>query len=136
MEVVRAHTDSSLALATSPIGQLIASTGADKLARIWDANTLQPVGILEGHTGYALSAAFSPDGKRIATTSADHTVKVWNVQSHNEEITFSARKSGHDITGIIWLLDPAKQNPGEKDNWIVTASSDGIPRLFNQLVNH
>jgi WD40 repeat protein len=136
VKTIRAHTDSIYALAISPNGKYIASAGADKLARIWDADTLQSIGTLEGHTDYVLAASFSPNSKRIATTSADHSVKIWDVKSRNEEITFSPRKSTQSITGIHWTLNPTKDKPEENDDWIVTVSADGIPRLFTQLVNH
>jgi len=136
VKTIRAHTDSIYALAISQNGKYIASAGADKLARIWNADTLQSIGNLEGHTDYVLAASFSPNSKRIATSSADHSVKIWDVKSHNEEITFSPRKSTQAITGIHWTLNPTKDKPEENDDWIVTVSADGIPRLFTQLVNH
>ena len=133
---LHAHTDSIFALAASSDGKLLASTGADKLARLWNADTLQPAGNLEGHTGFVLAATFSPNSQRIATTSADRSVKIWNARTLNEDITFSARNASSDVTGILWTLDPAKEKSGDKDDWLVTISGDNIPRLYTTLVNH
>ena len=133
---IRAHTDSIFALTASADGKLLASSSADKLTRLWNADTLQPVGNLEGHTGYVLAATFSPDSQRIATTSADRSVKIWNPKTLNEDITFSARNAKADATGIVWTLDPNKEKPEQTDDWIVTISDDNTPRLYTSLVNH
>src|SRR6185437_5917780 len=47
-------------------GKRIVTASFDKTARVWEAETGQPVGEpLRGHTDRVVSASFSPDGKRI-----------------------------------------------------------------------
>ena len=66
----------------SPDGQRLAPGGQDNTARIWDADTGQPIGgPLTGHTGEVDSVAFSPDGHRLASGSYDHTVRLWNADT-------------------------------------------------------
>lgn len=136
IQSARAHTDSIFSLSVSSDGKLFASTSADKLARLWSAESLLPIGNLEGHTDYVLAAAFSPDSKRIATSSADHSTKVWNVSTFNEDLNFSPRNSRHDTTGVFWIYDPAKEEPTNKDNWLITVSDDNIPRNYTALNDH
>jgi WD40 repeat protein len=60
-------------------GQLIATAGADRIARIW---RLDPPGLLHElrrHTGRVTDVAFSPHRVLLATGSTDATGLVWNV---------------------------------------------------------
>jgi WD40 repeat protein len=136
IKTIRAHTDTIYSLSASSDGELLASASADKLARLWNAQTLQPAGTLEGHTAYVLSATFSPDSKRVATTSADSSIKIWDAKSLNEDISYSPRNFSHAINDVVWVMDPAKEKPGEKDDWLLTISDDNVPRVLSTLVNH
>ncbi|MFI5782944.1 WD40 repeat domain-containing protein [Nocardia sp. NPDC051570] len=73
------HTSTVRAVAFSPNGALLASTGEDRTIRLWDVHRHQPAGQpLTGHTDKVESVAFSPDGTLLATGSADKTVRLWN----------------------------------------------------------
>jgi WD40 repeat protein/serine/threonine protein kinase len=65
----------------SPDGTRIATTGADGVAKIWDASTGQELLTLQGHKGDIFGIEFSPDGERLATASHDGTVIVWDAQT-------------------------------------------------------
>ncbi|MFO7906880.1 MAG: WD40 repeat domain-containing protein [Planctomycetota bacterium] len=53
-------------------------TGSDEgTARVWDAETGKPLGVLE-HDYWIRAMSISPDGKWIATSSLDDTVRLWN----------------------------------------------------------
>jgi len=64
----------------SPDGKWIVTASGDT-ARVWDAQSGQPLTEPLKHPGPAYSAQFSPDGKRIVTVSEDHTARVWDAQS-------------------------------------------------------
>ena len=70
---------SSLALALSPDGRTILIGGDDKAARLWDADTGQPIGPPMPHPDSVLSLAFSPDGRTILTGCQDAKARLWDV---------------------------------------------------------
>lgn len=71
-----------VAVAFSPDGARIVSGGDDKMLRVWDASTGQPMGApMQGHTRTVTSVAFSPDGTHIVSGSNDETVRLWDAKS-------------------------------------------------------
>jgi WD40 repeat protein len=58
-------------------GKALATAGADRVVRIWDAGTRREVAALEGHAGTVLALAASPDGKWLCSGAADGTIRVW-----------------------------------------------------------
>src|SRR6185312_13845868 len=53
-------------VAFSPDGHRLASASTDTTARLWNADTGQPIGApLTGHTDMVRDVAFSPDGHRL-----------------------------------------------------------------------
>jgi WD40 repeat protein len=65
--------------AMSPDGQRIASTGHDRLVKVWDVETGRLLHRLDGHGNWTFGVAFSPDSRRLASSGDDQTVKVWDV---------------------------------------------------------
>jgi WD40 repeat protein len=57
----------------------VVTASADGTARIWDAQSGQPLTAPLRHNGPVRSAQFSPDGRRIVTASADNAARVWDI---------------------------------------------------------
>lgn len=58
-------------------GKALATAGADRVVRVWDAGSRREVATLEGHSGPVLALAASPDGRWFCSGGADATIRVW-----------------------------------------------------------
>jgi len=72
------HTDVVYAVAFSPDGKTLASSGSDATVRLWDVAGRKNTATLTGHRKRVLAVAFSPDGKTLASGGEDHSVRLWD----------------------------------------------------------
>jgi WD40 repeat protein len=69
-----------LAVRFSPDGKTLATAGADRLVRLWEAETGRFVRSFEGHTMSVTALAFAPDEKTLFSAGLDKTVRVWRLE--------------------------------------------------------
>src|SRR5687768_12525119 len=90
----------------SPDSRLVATSGADRTARIWDAQTGLAVSQPLRHTHSVVQVSFSPDSRYVITSSHDHSARVWEARTselllalpHNGFVRFSGfSPNGHQI---------------------------------------
>lgn len=72
------HSGAVCCVAFSPIADLLASGGADKVVRLRDLST-DSVRSLQGHSDRITSVTFHPREQMVASGSLDGTVRVWDV---------------------------------------------------------
>src|SRR5205823_4448228 len=63
----------------SPKGLVLATTGVDRRAYLWDTRSGTLLHSLSGHRGPVVSASFSLRGSLLVTASKDGTALVWTV---------------------------------------------------------
>ncbi len=83
-ETLRGHDGAVQALALTPDGARVVSTGADGTVRFWKTAVERSVRTLTGHRTYIPAIAVSPDGKTLASASWDRTIKIWDIAGERE----------------------------------------------------
>ncbi|MGF1567338.1 MAG: toll/interleukin-1 receptor domain-containing protein [Nodosilinea sp.] len=86
------HSDEVWYATLSPDGQLIASSGIDNTAKLWNLDG-KALALFKGHTDPVSWVAISADNQLIATASEDNTIKLWN-QSGTLLKTLTAHTDG------------------------------------------
>lgn len=143
-ELENAHTNIITGLAYSPDGVAIVSCSSDKTARLWDADTLEEVAILEGHTSYVNEVVFSPDGTHVVTVSSDKSTRLWDSTTGAEVTVLEAERGNMysaayspdgsviavgNAYGVIRLLDAATLT--EQEVWEEAHDSDVLSLAFS-----
>jgi WD40 repeat protein len=77
--VLSAHKDAILDIVFSPDGKALATTGYDRLIKLWNVTAGKEIRTLKDHSDAVYGLAFSPDGRLLASAAADRAVKVWEV---------------------------------------------------------
>jgi WD40 repeat protein len=114
------HRSGVWGLAFSPDGTRLASTGEDRVARLWNSTTGALTVTCRGHTSKVLGVAFSPDGTRLVTTSADGTVRQWDSATGREVEPPYDRHSGE--VGVA-VYSPDGQ-------WVASSGTDRTVRVW------
>jgi len=146
---VFAHQGSAMCVHFAADGQTVASSGGDKVIKIWVAEDLTCLSLLEGHERYVMACAFSMSGKLLASGSSDRTFKVWildNTENHSiqEEIASSSRVESYFQ---LKLVSKKQQNTDMQtltghssdinschfhDDVLATGSADATVRLWKE----
>jgi len=118
-------------IAFSPSGLEIATSGGEKIGRVWEIAEGEHLFNLVGHTDEIASIAYSPRGTFIITGSLDYSVRLWDVKdggqlavlhghtsavvsiactSNNRSIVSSSRDSTIRVWDVESALAPSTAN--------------------------
>uniref|UniRef100_A0AAY4E8U6 Sperm-associated antigen 16 protein n=1 Tax=Denticeps clupeoides TaxID=299321 RepID=A0AAY4E8U6_9TELE len=84
----RAHGAAVSGLALHPRKMVAASSGDDRLWRLWGVPAGEMVLTGQGHADWLSGCCFHPGGGALATTGGDATVKVWDLVRGRCVLTF------------------------------------------------
>ena len=77
LKAVYSHGGGVTSVAFSPDGKSVLTGGLNKIVRMWETVTGQPLGQPLVHPDGVQAVAFSPDGKTIVTGCLDSTARLW-----------------------------------------------------------
>lgn len=102
-QILEAHLDLVHDVAFSSDGKLLATTGYDRLIKLWDVAAGKEVRTLKDHSDAVYGLAFRPDGKLLASASADRAVKVWDVATGRRLYTLGEATDW--LYAVAWAPD-------------------------------
>jgi len=131
--VLNGHNSAITAVAMSPVGGRIASSGGVAFAvtqdpgneyavLVWDVNSVQQVFALRGHTEPVTAIVFSPDGLTLATASLDKSVRLWDMTNGQQTARIDA---GAGATALAFSPDGATLAVGYSDGTTLALSLAG-----------
>ncbi len=82
---IPAHNNIMNGLFFSPDGRRLISGSGDGTAKVWDAETGQPLFTLPGNAGPVTSMAQSTDGEQLFTAHSSSKVNVWDLSIHGNQ---------------------------------------------------
>jgi WD40 repeat protein len=125
------HEDRVIAVAFSPDGKTVLTGSVDGKARLWDAETGQPLSPPMAHQDSVHAVAFSPDGKTVLTGSWDNTARLWDAatgQPLGPPMTHRDR-----VLAVAFSPDGKTVLTGSQDNtarlWDVAKMPDNLERI-------
>jgi serine/threonine protein kinase len=120
VHVFDGHANAVQAVAFYAARNLIASGGADRTIRTWNAETLAETRVYRGHRDHVVALAFAPDGRRLASGDLAGNVRIWSLTTRRLERSIQAHKGG--ATTLAFSGD---------GRWLATAGRDGRVRLWD-----
>lgn len=120
--IENAHDDTVHGVRFSPDGKVLATCGADKYVRTFDAASGEPLRRFEGHTHHVLSVSWQGGGQVLASAGADGVVKIWNAKDGDQIRTIAGFTK--QVTSLRFIGDTPD---------IATTSGDKIVRFVNSV---
>ncbi len=125
LQTIQAHDSAVTGVTYSPDGTRIATSSADKTAKVWEAATGKLLFALKTDVD-VWDVAFSPDGKRLAT-SGYTDVTLWDATT-GQKLYALAGKSPGTATGFDIGVGRIRFSPD--GTRLAVANQDGVPKVW------
>lgn len=109
------HPGKVSAVAVTPDGDQIVTSGSDGTARLWDRRSGEEQRVLRGHSDWVRAVAVTPGGHEIVSGGSEGSIRVWDRQkaAKFEEPTLAARRPPGCLPGSsAWSLQMADGDTG------------------------
>ena len=126
-----AHSDTVYAVEFSPDDKQIATSAADRMAKVFNVADGSFVRGFEGHTHHVLDVAWQANGKSLATAGADNVIKIWNAATGEQKRTISGISK--EVTSIAFAGISANtiSSSGDTNIRIHKSGDGGVVRSMN-----
>jgi len=119
-----AHSDTVFGLRFSADGNALASSAADRLAKVFHTADGSEQQSFEGHTHHVLDVGWRATGKQLVTAGADGRIKIWSLETGQPIRTIEGFVGGtdHEVTSLAVRGITAE---------VLTSAGDGRLRIHN-----
>lgn len=114
------HTSAAQAVAYSVHGPWIATGGADRTVRLYEADTHDHIRTYKGPKDFVTALAFSPDGKMLAVASLDGEIRMYSTTSSRQRFNLHGHK------GKVGSLAFSPNG-----DYLASAGEDGVVRVWH-----
>ncbi|MCG8601813.1 MAG: hypothetical protein MI807_16855 [Verrucomicrobiales bacterium] len=115
-----AHDDTITSFAFSPDGSRFASSGTDRMVKVFETATITHEKTFEGHTSHVLDVDWNASNLTLVSSSADLQVKVWDLLAGQEKSKVEGFKK--EVSSVAFVADT---------DTILAASGDKTVKLNN-----
>ena len=119
LQVIQGHNNAVQAIAYASAGGLLATGGADKTIKLWNADSLRLQRAYRKTRDFVTSLAFSPNGRLLAAGMLDGRMRVMSTRSRRYRVT-----GAHDGAVVAVRFTD--------DGHLLTASKDGALKVWDR----
>lgn len=117
----RAHDKDINSIDVAPNDEFFATASYDKLAKIWQVETGETVGVLKGHKRGLWDINFYKFDKLVVTGSGDKTIKVWSL------LDFTCKKTLEGHTNSVQRVKFFNKDHPQ----LLTCGADGLVKIWD-----
>lgn len=119
-----AHQSAAMCVRYSGHGRFIATSGGDKTCKVWSADSLACLTVLDGFARYVTACCFSSNDAFLVATSF-REIKVWKV---NSGIELATEKATDGVQHAYWKEKKFRHNMHSKQSlsYKIVPSSSGV----------